>query len=349
MIQRIPILTVVAFVVGSVITLKAQIVVDAGGPRNSFYGSTASTNGSTLGLKGLSLKMDTAAQSIEGIYLHPLEANGYRELLWGLDLKFTAVNGVLDLNSWPETDLSAIVNYTSIIGDAVKPEDLWLWSVTLRDTPFYAQDPIFDKSRPSGQQFYKKDAFGNTVAVTFSLVPPGSFNFLGLAISVGYSATNNYAGLPKVTVGKALVSGSTQAVVGSGQTARLGSYETYNAFPLTFLAPINFDAIDGLKAFDKGFSRAAGSLFGLFGSDQGKASYVLLLAPYASVTPRDLGEPLNGLGLNFVIRGLTADPTGINPQNQKLTFPVSIFVERDNAFSGKPSMTVGAGLMFKLF
>lgn len=337
------------------LSVKAQLVVDAGGPRNSFYGMSAGTNGSTLALKGLSLKLDTAAQSVEALYFHPLPAKGLSEWLWGADLKFTAANGVLNLNAWPQTDLSGILNYSSTFhrtanlseGDLQKLllSNPALWSFTLRETPFFGQDPMFDKTRPVAEQKYTKNAFGNTVAGTFSMVGGGDFTWFSIALSAGYSVTNNYGELPKVTLGKQVATLQGQSVVTGGQVMRSGQFHTYNGFPLSAQWPINTDSISCLSWFSAGFNTVAKTIFGLFGSDP--STYVLIVSPYAGFTPRDLGKPLNAWGVSFVVRGLTEDTSKTNPNSQKLSFPISIFLERENGFSGKPSTTIGAGLVVK--
>jgi hypothetical protein len=359
--SRICALIILGIAATNLSDLRAQLVVDAGGPRNAFFGTDLSSDGGTFGLKGFSTKLDTAAQSLEGIYfsrtlfgrtnvLHD-PANGLGGWLYGLDLKFTAQNGVLNLNSWPQTDLSAIINY-SWATETNKHGQRSMFSVTLRETPFFAQDPVFDKLRATGQQLYTKDAFGNTIAATFCYVPAQA-SWISVAISAGFSATNNYGKLPKVTVGKSLFSNSSQTVVGSGQTARSGIFKTYNAFPLTLMLPISPDAMDCelAKTFSLGFNAAAKFAFGIFNSDAKKTDYDLIIAPYGSFVPGDLGAPMHGVGVNFVVRGLSQitkeDKDGPHYEGQKLTFPISIFVDRANAFSGKPSTTVGAGLIFK--
>ncbi|MGA2173795.1 MAG: hypothetical protein ABSH38_02315 [Verrucomicrobiota bacterium] len=333
--------------VGATVTdLYGQLVVDAGGPRDSFYSSASST----LGLSGLAVKLNTDPESLEATYLsgtlfgkQPLP-EGSGNWLYGLDVKFSAVNGVLNMNSWPKTDLSPLLNHTWITSSTDnKP---WIFSLNLRDTPSFAQYPIFDKTLASGKQFYTKNALGNTVVGTFSVVPGGA-SWFALAVSAGFSATNNYAQLPKVTVGKLLASGSSTTVVGSGQAARYGTFERYNAVPLTLMTV--FQPVEG--QWTTNFSKCAGTLLGWLSPGAKDASYIPIVSPYASLTPGDLGRPVDAVGLNLVIRGMDSkvpvDSTGPHPEAQKLSFPLSIFVERVNAFSGKPSITVGAGLTFK--
>jgi hypothetical protein len=318
--------------------LHAQVLVDAGGARNVFFSASAPSSNMFFGLKGTDFKLDTAAKSAELLYFHP---NGNSHWLWGLDLKVAAVNGIENLNSWPQTTVSGIGNYSWQSSGA-------LWSLTARDTPLFAQDPLYDTNRPAGAQFYKKDVIGNELAGTLSVAPVGSIAWISFALSAGYNATNNYAKLQQVTVGNSETPGSSQAVIGSGQTARFGTFHYYNAFPLTLLTPLNPDAVAWMKPFDDGFSDFVNRIYKLLGTGKKEDAATnvndVIVSPYGEFVPGDLGRPTDAVGINFVVRRLTLND---NPAKENLTFPVSIFVERENAFLGKPSMTVGAGLIFK--
>jgi hypothetical protein len=314
---------------GLMVTSDAQIV-DIGSVHAPLY---TAGDGSSTGVKGFSLKMDTGAQSLEGTYFNPFR----EKWLWGADAKLSAQNGVLNIDSWPKTDLSFIVNRSDYLGDPETSDYVSVWSLTFRETPFFSDDKIFDKTRASGTELYQKTSIGNNVAVTLAFVP-GGFSWLAFAISAGHSATNNYSELSKVNVGSVLVSNGEQSVSKVGKAARSGIYKTYNAFPLTFMAPVNLDAIPALAGFSKGFSNVSSNFFEFFGADK-HTSYIPVLSPYATYVPRDLGKPANSAGMTFVVRGLN--------EKGKLTFPIAFYVERQNAFSGKPGLSVGAALTYK--
>jgi hypothetical protein len=336
-----PALVILALLVLPRSQALGQAVVDAGGPRNSFYGDDA---GKTFGLQGLHVKLDTSSETIEGDYFHAFDDYKW---LYGISLKLTAQNGIDSINSWPQTDLSAICNYSGVLDYGASNKFRGFWSLTLRDTPEFAQDPLYNSKR-TVDEYYKVNALGNSLPLTFSIVPGGCIPWLSFAFSGGYSFTNNYASLEKVTVGKSMTSSGSEGVVGTGQTARFGAFEDYNAFPLSVMTPISFDAMnaDWATNFSKWFGKTAGYILNV-GSSKNPSSYVLIVSPYVSYIPADLGRPGDFVGLNIVVRGLAADSTGQHPEKESLSLPVSIFIERDNAFIGKPSMSVGAALIFK--
>lgn len=285
----------------------------------------------------VNLRLDTAAQSIEALVFRPVhsaQGNLIYDLV-GVDLKFTALNGVLNINSWPQTDLSLIYNHSDNSG-------INLWSVTARDTPFFQQNPIFDQSRSPSERTYTKNAFGNLLVGTISFVPHSSTG-LSFALSVGYSRTNNYAALPKVGIGAGFATNSGQIVIKSPQAYRAGIFHDYNAFPLTLLMPFTPGAVPAFTNATAALSKGLDQFFSFFGAQQNTA-YDLVFSPYVEYVPRDLGRPLNSVGCNFVLRSYGP----LEPINAgKLNFPISIFVDRQNTFFGKPNVTVGAGLMFK--
>jgi hypothetical protein len=319
----------------------AQGIVDVGGVRNPFF----SNAGSTLGLEGFSAKFDTSAQSIEGLYLTQRPFN--RTILpgnwiYGADLKFTPVNGITHINGWPQTDLSLLANYTHELKDSQI-----FFSDTIRLVGSFGQDIVYDNKGDLSQQPHNRDEFMGSIFNTVGIAPilriDNSMYLISIAISTGYSATNNYPQLPKATVGSISVTNGSQSVVNGTKVVRYGQLDHYNAFPLSLLLPVQIDwALPSWTA----------RIFDAIGGDNKGATYIPILSPYATLTPAEEGKPRNAIGLNLVIRGLGPVPKDPkddtpHPEQRKLTFPINVFVQRDNAFTGKPSTSVGAGLIFK--
>jgi hypothetical protein len=91
-------------------------------------------------------------------------------------------------------------------------------------------------------------------------------------------------------------------------------------------------------------------------------TYGLVLAPYGRFEPRDNGKPDHGIGITFSLRTLTKlkkeQPTGApgKPEdwpggeevgNQKIAFPLSVFVEWKNAFQSSRTVIAGTAVVFK--
>jgi hypothetical protein len=318
---------------------QGQLIVDATGPRDIFFTDEAkSSNGLPF-----NLKLDTASKSISGYHFFPslsqAEGNGsiLETLLFGLSLKLTAVDGLDQvLNRWPESAFSGLINYTH-------DSSASLWSSTLKLTGSYGDFSIYDNSRPANAKLYSTDFLGGTAAQTFSIVPAFAPDW-SCAISAGFQATNNYLLLPQVTVGSLQAGSGTQTVVGSGKVVRFGTYREYNDYPFTLL--VNYAA--DWQWFDTLLSRDFKPLgIELLSKDY---HYKLFLSPYTTYSPAELGRPADSVGLNFVLRKSSKTPVGPGGvksySKEKVTYPVSIFVDRENAFLGKPSTTVGAALTY---
>ena len=177
--------------------LHAQLLIDAGGPRDAFY----SSGGTADGLDGLHAKFDTAPKDVELTYLgKPMTWLGIPDLMLGATLKASAIDGLpqfFRFERWPKTDLSLIANKTWT--KAIDDSHAWAWSLTTRVNGGYADCAVFDPSRPSGQEFRKTSAalgeFIETLSVAIPWIPAG------VALSAGVREASNYQDLPSTTVG----------------------------------------------------------------------------------------------------------------------------------------------------
>jgi hypothetical protein len=330
---------------------SGQFIVDAAGPRNVFY--TDPSKGSNTLFKGFNFNPQiTSTPSLDLDYFSgPIAALSPKSMhgvfIWGLDTKVTAADGItqfFQFNQIPQLNISAIANLSWQAKSS-------LLSLTTRFMEEYGDYSIFDPTRAAGTQSYSRVWLGEAMIETFSIAPdPTSSTWikdLGLAFSVGYIPTNNYASLPKETLGTLLTGSGKNTIVSSGKSVRFGSFNTYNALPITFLPSYNMGEANWLKGFP--YIIPGWSL--LSRAD----TYEIIVSPYGSYTLSDEGKPSNAIGLNFVLESLGAIPveksagwpTGREvPAHRATKYPLSIFIERPNAFSGKPNLTVGAALTY---
>jgi len=314
-------------------TAHAQLMVDAGGPRDMFF----SSGEDATGLAGFHAKLNTDDKGVALTYFgKPANYLG----LWAMDLKVSAVDGVGEFfrfERWPKMDLSIIGNKTFSYDGG------WAWSVTPRLTATHIGQSVFDPSLPAGSQLSEHDFFGGQANLLFSCLLPEGWGAVGL--SFGYKHTSNYEDLAKTTVGTVQnlfpgPGGAAFAALSQGQTVRYGSLNHYNEFPLSAIYTRQFEPnwIDALckkvMFWDKDIKNS-------------KTSFVLLTSPYASLLPRDEGKPTHSIGLNLVLRKGVTSKDETNPNEDKFSFPVSLFIERKNAFSGKPDLTIGSALIYK--
>src|SRR5205807_471622 len=98
--------------------------------------------------------------------------------------------------------------------------------------------------------------------------------------SAGVSADDNYAKLPKVTVGKFVGGSGNQTGISDGTVARLGELNHFHSFPVTLLYSHTFGQV-GLSDFLKNFH-----LLGYHPLDNGtNISYNIIVSPYGSLVP----------------------------------------------------------------
>jgi hypothetical protein len=332
-------------------TLGAQFLVDAAGPRNVFY--TDPSKGSNSFFKGFNFNPEiTSKPSLDLDYFSgPIAAlspaNVHGVFIWGLDTKVTASDGItqfLQFNHIPQLNFSAIANLSWQANAS-------LLSLTTRFMEEYGDYSIFDPSRPAGTQSYSRVWLGESVFETFSIAPdPTSSTWiknLGIAVSVGYVPTNNYASLPQETLGTLLTGSGKNTIVGSGRSVHFGSFNTYNAVPISLLPSYNFGEANWLKGFP--YIIPGWNLLS-------KANtYDVIVSPYGSYVLSDEGRPFDAVGVNVVLESLGPIPKEKSPgwpeprevpAHRAAKYPLSIFIERPNAFSGKPSLTVGAALTY---
>ena len=314
-------------------SLHAQLLIDAGGPRDAFY----SSGGTAEGLDGLHAKLDTALKDVELTYLgKPMTWLGIPDLMLGATLKAAAIDGLpqfFRFERWPKTELSLIANktWTKSIDDS----HAWAWSLTTRVNGGYADYAVFDPSRPPGQEFRKTSAaqseFTETLSVAIPWIPAG------VALSAGVREASNYQDLPNTTVGTLQATfpgsgGSTMAAISGGEAARYGRLNTFQEYPVSLLYNHAFEGIN--------------SFWGHLPLTDSAATYNLLVSPYGTIAPRQEGHPMHSVGLSLVIRSYKASEDLAHPEKTVISFPIGLYVERKNTFSGKPDTTVGAAVIY---
>ena len=313
--------------------LHAQLLIDAGGPRDAFYTS----GGTADGLDGLHAKLNTGAKGVDLTYLgKPVTWLGISGVMLGATLKASAIDGLSEFfrfERWPQTELSLIANKTWT--HDIDATHAWAWSLTTRVDGGYADYAVFDPNRPLGQEFRKSSAAQGEISETVSVAIP--WIPAGVGLSVGLREGSNYRDLPSTTVGMLQASfpgsgGSTMAAVSGGEAARFGSLNHFQEYPVSLLYNHAFEGVNGFIQH-------------LPFTESG-TTYTLLVSPYGTLTPRSEGRPEHAIGLSLVIRSFKAAEDAAHPEKTVISFPVGLYVERRNPFSGRPDTTVGAAVIY---
>jgi hypothetical protein len=321
---------------------EAQLIVDAGGVRNLFYTVGGNDKG---GLDGFHANLETGSKSA-GVTYFGYPTRLLENTLLGADVKVTALDGLDELikfDRWPQIQTTLLANKTW--APMIDRDHALIQSLTFRVAGLFTQYALFDTNQPAGAEFSKPDSFGGSLAATYSFAFPWFPGAVGL--SFGVNATNNYASLPKVTIGTLRGSessgGTTTGIVSGGKMAREGSLNYYHSFPVTIIYSHTFGQPE-LSDFLKNFH-----VWKYYPLEHGpNVSYNVIISPYGSFVPADEGKPTHSIGANLVLRKYKKAKESADPAEEKgeVSFPVALFVERQNTFSGKPNTTVGAALTY---
>jgi hypothetical protein len=344
------------------IAAHGQLIVDAAGPRNAFALVPGKGNTNTTSLSDVtntlfsswnanlqasgtdpSLSVSKAPQALQ---FHP-EIGVF---VFGFEGKITANNGVSQLFSdVPQINFAQVFNFTTGSPQA------GIFSLTCRTSGQYNNNyTIFDSTLPVGSQRYTRDWVGAAEYVTLAYDFPGNIP-LSVAISGGWVMTNNYASMPAETIGTLVSGGGGSTVIKSGKTVHAGQFHDYDAFPLSVLPSIDLAGVPGFKTIGNAHWLAEVFNWRWIKSFAPKLPLEninsLILSPYATVIPADRGTPSDAIGLNIVVASVTpfviGTREGVTYHDYSKTvasFPISLFIDRENAIVGKPSIVAGAAL-----
>lgn len=307
---------------------RAQLFVDYGGPRNIFVVSaTQKTATKTEAAeKGGAEKaaaaepeesaaaplrfatVDTKEKSLS-LNFFALPRRG--PLVFGGTVQVAGQDGLeefLKFKKAPKVTGNVLANYTW--GDP----DKGYTSVTFRgegsETPLTLHDPSTNKTTADTHR-----TMAGHVTLAFAFGDSGNRGWLrnAVALTAGFRPETNYEALPLVDVG-------------NGKTARSGTLEKFDSYPLQLIYVREFEItgrwIDQLPQVEE------------------KALKFLLVCPYAKITSRAGGGETQAYGVNFALKTvLWATGKEARPSNDKLSFPYSVYVETARAWGGDRFVT----------
>ncbi len=335
---------------------RGQLIVDRNGARDVLWSSDLKRLfPDDKGLPRLRLDSKKKSLALNYLSLNSSEfLNG--NVLWGAQIKGTATDGLeqfFKFDRAPGVEVAGLLNWTGT--GAHGESDSW-WDkyfvpyANLRIAYKFQELKTIDVSRPVDDQLDDSAFHGMSSFLSVGALIRGRY---GVALSAGYERASNYEDLPKVNVSEdarviPLPGGGYRVVSSGGQIMRAGNLETFNNFP-----------IDLTFAYHQGIKPSLVEWIPFVGK---KYTFGLVFAPYGRFEPRDYSRPEHGIGLTVSLYTLTklkerkADETGRKPEDwtgggdvagQKLSFPLSGYVEWKNAFREERTTEAGVAAVFK--
>jgi len=304
----------------SAVPALAQLYIDNAGPRDILF---AAPNGYANN-QPWKVKFDSTDKSATATYF-VRQANGPAggQILQAISAKLSAPNGIEDVLSHgatPGTEVSVLTNWTK----SLPPKEGRGRTVFANLRGSFRRDslPLADAAGKVTDMSFD----GGGVQLASGLLLRGNFGF---AASVGYERRNNYQDLPEVTIGQS--TSADGVVAGKTKTARQGVFRTIDAMPGSFTVIYDLPGkfADGAALFLPGIEK----------KDAG--TYGLIVAAYVTADLSHFDES-KAVGLSLTVRrwegaaksGSKTDPQPAakpdfdSVQKEKVSFPLSVFVER---------------------
>jgi hypothetical protein len=320
-----------------------QLYVDFGGPRDLFVqpssakSSSAPAAGSNASDSGASgdtqtdsatnfFSFDSQKEQVGLNFLNLGRWPTYGPLVWGGTVTAASPNNdpsdIFKLHESPTIQGNVLANITEV---NVKADTAYSFTFKIANAyntfPLVASASATKVSKPSlnepsGSICYAY-AWSNPLFFDPEKDRPSQYLRQAIAITVGAARADNYQSLPQTTLA-------------NSQTARIGTLNEFDSYPIQLLyvgtLPV-YPHTKGGNAWDEAL-KAAG-----FSDDN---SY-LDLSPYANFTPRHGGIPSFGFGFNVALEVAKPDPKV--PSKGKLSYPWSVYVERDRKFNSAGYVT----------
>lgn len=329
---------------------NAQLIIDRTGARDLLFRSDMDQLAKESKFR---VNFDSKEKSLALGYFSAksLEKAG-GSLRFGLRTKVSAVDGWDDFFKFqrvPGIEFAGIANWTPHL-----PDGRLGWGdtnvlpfVNLRAAYKHQDFTTFDPSKPIASQFDKSTLDGASAYLSggslFSGLWKDGTNGVrdqhGVSFSIGYERNSNYKELKQVEVTDLsqvipLPNGGQRVVSSGAKSARVGSLQQFNQFPIDLT--YSYDVKLGDWIYQIPFVPE-------------KLNYGAIFSPYIRFEPKDRGRPDHGIGLQFSLKTMTHfDPGSVFQEikSAKLAYPISVFVEWRNAFNSEKSVQAGVASVF---
>lgn len=300
----------------------AQLYIDNAGPRDILF-SAPSGYASNQPWK---VKFDSGDKSATATYFVRQTAGpGGGQILQAVSAKLSAPNGVEDVlthGAAAGTEVSVLTNWTK----SLAPKDGRGRTVFVNLRAAFRRDalPVADAAGKITDVSFD----GGSAHLASGILLGGNFGF---AVSAGYERRNNYEDLTEVVVGQP--TGTEGVVAAKTKTARQGAFRTFDT------APCSFTVIYDLPG--KFANEAAAFLPGI--EEKKGVTYGLIAAAYVKADLAGSFSDSRTFGLSLTVRRWEAAAAGDfdTIQKEKVSFPLSVFVERRRPAGAREDETKG--------
>jgi hypothetical protein len=312
---------------------QAQLLIDRAGGRDVLY------RGDFTAANKVRAKFNSGDKSLSATYFGYALTNLFPEgnFVVGGRAKVAATDGweeFFRFQRLPGMEASLLANWTSTGTNGP------IWFANGRVSYKHEEYALFDPTQGVATQFSRPSFDGVSAAISAGgLRAITSMNLeVGLALSAGYERGSNYKDLGKANVTDISASfplpgGGRRDVSGAVKSVRVGTLKEFNSFPLN----VTF-------TFDKGLPRSLYDWIPFIPKDD---QFGLVLAPYGEFLPKDEGKPEHAIGVQLTLRR-NKNETSYDQilANGKSTYPISVFIERRNAFKSNSETRAGVGLVY---
>jgi len=306
----------------SAVPALAQLYIDNAGPRDILF-SAPEGYASNQPWK---VKFDSADKSTTATYfVRQGNGPGGGQILQAVSAKLSAPNGVEDVlahGAAPGTEVSWLTNWTK----SLPPKDGRGRTVFANFRAAFRRDalPVADATGKVTDVSFD----GGSAQLASGILLGGNFGF---AVSFGYERRNNYQDLPEIAIGQP--TGTDGVVAGKTKTARQGVFRTFDAAPSSFTVIYDLPGkfANEMAAFLPGIVQKEGVTYGL------------IAAAYVKADLAGNSDDSKTLGLSLTVRRVEATGKGDfeTIQKEKVSFPLSVFVERRRPAGAREYETKG--------